>query len=393
MRTLFPSRAGTHRHRLAAGDFASRTETLLLSLGADPLLLEAVLGDLAEECATRSARDGMRAARWWYVREALRSTPHLLASAIRGASWRRRGAFATGAATIAFAITLAASGLLGGVRRPARLVAIGDMGDGVVVNNVKPVRLVMRVLDSSGRTLPDTGVRFRWTSGARIAVSARGVTTCSQPGDALVQASLGTLAAQLILRCRPVRAVRFLRTMHLVVGDPAEELSFAAFDSLGKPVSLLRGEINVEDTSVVAIDVAADGRHLVRGRSPGSSVLDLHVGDRSASTGVHVYARAASLEGIRPGQHRAIPVDLAAGELRSWQLPAAREAYYVTMLPHGDAQHVPRVAIVGANCVLDARSFFCVALHGASVFVYRPREGDQGHTATGTLAVWRREQP
>jgi hypothetical protein len=53
-------------------------ERLLEALGAEPEFRDALLGDLAEDFATRAAHDGERAARRWYWREALRVAPHLL---------------------------------------------------------------------------------------------------------------------------------------------------------------------------------------------------------------------------------------------------------------------------------------------------------------------------
>lgn len=53
-------------------------ERLLEALGAGPEFRDALLGDLAEEYATRTAYDGERAAGRWYWREALRVAPHLL---------------------------------------------------------------------------------------------------------------------------------------------------------------------------------------------------------------------------------------------------------------------------------------------------------------------------
>jgi hypothetical protein len=249
----------------------------------------------------------------------------------------------------------------------------------------------MKVLDARGHVLPDTGGRFRWMSGSPIPVTPHGVVTCTRPGDAIVHASLGTLATQLMLRCRPVRRVRADWMLNLVVGAPAAELPFIALDAEGKPVSLLRGEISIEDTSVASVSLVADGTRLVRARAPGITVLDIRIGDRTAGTGVHVFAPARSPEGIRKGEHRAIPVTLAGGEMTRWSLPAARETYYLTILPDGDEEHVPRMAIMNANCMrgMDAHSFYCVALHGASVFVYHPREGDQTRPVHGTLAVWR----
>ena len=391
MRASFPPRSEAGLRGGARGRKVSRAERLLHALGADPHFVDAVLGDLAEERATRRGRDGARAANWWYVREALRSAPHLVASAIRGASWRRRTVLVTCVAAIAFVVTFAVTSLFRGADVPARLVISGGLGDEVIVNNVQPVRLRMQVLDSSGHVLPDTGVRFRWISGAPIPVSTHGIATCTQSGDAAVRASLGPLTTTLILRCRPVSKVRTLRMVNLVVGDPAMALPFLAVDERGNPVSLLRGEISVEDSSVATLDVAADGTRLVRGRAPGNTILDIRIGNRGAGTGVHVYERASSPEGIRPGQHLAVPVELAGGEMRQWHLAAAPQTYYVAMLPDGDEEHVPRLAIIGANCMpgLDEHSFFCVAQHDASLFVFHSREGDQTRVVRGRLAIWR----
>lgn len=59
-------------------------ELLLESLGAKPEFRESLLGDLAQEFSERAERDGFRAARIWYYREAIHATPHLLRSWSRG---------------------------------------------------------------------------------------------------------------------------------------------------------------------------------------------------------------------------------------------------------------------------------------------------------------------
>ena len=58
-------------------------ESILKGLGADPYLVEVVLGDMAEEYDERAAFYGEIEARRWYEDEALRSVPHLLRSALR----------------------------------------------------------------------------------------------------------------------------------------------------------------------------------------------------------------------------------------------------------------------------------------------------------------------
>ena len=59
---------------------------LLESLGAEIEYREALVGDLAQEFASRAERDGAAKARLWYYREAVRVTPHLLRNASRGFS-------------------------------------------------------------------------------------------------------------------------------------------------------------------------------------------------------------------------------------------------------------------------------------------------------------------
>ena len=267
---------------------------------------------------------------------------------------------------------------------PARLVA--GIADTVIVNSRRPVQLPTQVLDAQGNALPDTGVHYQWTSGMPISVSATGFVTCSQTGDATVRASLGSLATDMLLRCRPVRDVRALRMMNLVVGGPAQELPFEAVGVDGQPVTLLTGNVTVEDSSIATVEGVS-----VRARAGGATGLTMRVGDRRAFASVHVYDRAATPERIRPGQHLAVAVRLAGGEMRRWRLAASPETYYVAMLPDHDDQQMPRLAIVGASCgpALDTHSFFCLARNDASVIVYHPQNIDPAQKLSGTLAVWR----
>ena len=394
MRGSRSSLSASRLQRNGWGEHASSFERLLHFLGADRAFVDAVLGDLAEERAARTLSDGARSARLWYLGEALRSMPHLVASSMRGASGRRRAMSMLWLAASALAVTFAVRAVLN-ARAPAQLLATGTAGDGIVVNNKRPVRLTMRVLDARGRVLPDSGVRYRWLSGAPIPVSPRGVTTCTHAGDAVVRASLGTLVTQLVLRCRPVNDVRAAWVVNLIRGGSGVTLPIQALDEHGNEVSLLRGELTMEDTSVATLSVAADDTRIVRPRAPGATILGIHIGDYSMGTSVRVYERASTVEGIRKGQMLAVPVELAGGDVRQWQLPGGREAYSLTVLPDDDGDRVPRLAIVGANCVdgFGTEGLFCVALHGATVFVYHSRDGDQSRPERGMLAVSRQLKP
>jgi hypothetical protein len=265
----------------------------------------------------------------------------------------------------------------------ARLVA--GNADTIVVNNQKPVQLPMRVFDAAGHSLDSAGVQYQWTAGVPVSVSATGVVTCTQAGDATVRASLGRLTTQLILLCRPVGRVRSLRMMNLVVGGPAQELPFDAVDADGRPVTLLTGQVTVEDSTIATVEGVR-----VRARTTGSTGLTMRIGDRLAYASVHVYERARTPEGIRAGQRLAVPVRLGGGEMRRWRISASPDNYFLAILPDNDAHPAPALAIVGANCSpgLGPQSYFCLAQHDASVIVYHPQQVDFSQRVSGTLAVW-----
>jgi len=269
--------------------------------------------------------------------------------------------------------------------RPARLVA--GLSDTVIVNNVLPMRMPMHVFDAAGHVLPDTGVRFQWTSGAPIPVSSRGPVTCTHAGDATLRASLGALVTPFLVRCRPVRDVFGGRMLNLLVGDSSQMLSFAPVDSAGRPVTLFTAGISY-DSAIVTIE-----GWRIHARAPGSASIDVYIGDSFAHWWVQVYERAQSLEGMRPGDHRAVPVRLAGGEMRSLQLPPSPPPVSVTILPDRDSLRVPRLAMLGANCnggfTTGQRGYWCFALHGASVVAYHPKEEHPKEEWSGIIAVAR----
>lgn len=272
--------------------------------------------------------------------------------------------------------------------RPVRLVA--GVNDTVIVNNRRAIRIPMRVLDGAGRILPDSGVRYQWRSGTPVSVTAAGVATCDTAGDATIQASLGPIATRVVLRCRPVDEVRSLRMLNLVIGDPPQELPFEAVDAADQPVALLTGQLVIRDSSIAT----AQGLSIVP-RAAGATSLDMRIGDHTAHASVHVYRPVATFGVLQPGDHVALAVSLSPGDLRRFRLPAAREVYFVTVIPDREAPARPRLAIVGAGCMpgLDVASHFCLARQDAEVIVYHPPRTGAAPEARGTLAIWRQEKP
>src|SRR5258706_5750919 len=268
---------------------------------------------------------------------------------------------------------------------PARLVA--GLSDTVIVNNVLPMRMPMHVFDAAGHVLPDTGVRFQWTSGASIPVASRGLVACTQAGAASLRASVGALVTPFLVRCRPVRDVFGGRMLHLLVGDSSQMLSFAPVDSAGRPVTLFTAGISY-DSAIVTIE-----GWRIHARAPGSASIDVYIGGSWAHWWVQVYERAQSLEGMRPGDHRAVPVHLAGGEMLSLQLPPSPPPVSVTILPDRDTLRVPRLAMLGANCnggfTTGQRGYWCFALHRASGVAHHPKKEDPKGEWSGMIAAAR----
>jgi len=277
---------------------------------------------------------------------------------------------------------------------PSRLVV--GFGDTVVVHNTRPVQLSLQVFDAAGHALPDTGVRFEWTSGATVPISPKGVVTCTHMGDATLRASLGPVVKSVVVRCRPVHDVLGGGPVNLVMGDLPYDLWFEAVDSAGRRVRPLTAVLTVDDTTVVT----REGWR-IRAAAPGETGVDVWVGDSSAHWFVRVFEPAATFDSIRVGQHLAVPVRLAGGEQRTWQIPPSRKEFSVQILSGGDTLRAPRLAVLGANCMsrtpLDMPpvpwGYTCLAWHGAAVIAYHPRNVDPAREWAGTVAVVRGDRP
>ncbi|HEX6535019.1 MAG TPA: permease prefix domain 2-containing transporter [Gemmatimonadaceae bacterium] len=374
-------------------------ERLLLALGADPAFSEAVLGDLAEEYARRVSLEGVAAARWWYAREALRTAPHLARSALRRARRHRPALLAAWIAGGALVATGALIALFAGNGPPARLVVgAGYPAGGVVLNNVRPVRLPIQVLDARGHLLDATGVRYQWMSGAPMSVSASGVVTCTRRGDATVRASLGPLATDVLVRCRPVRGIRATGFNDFVLGEPPRELPVEFIGVDGQPVMLLSGRASIGDSAVATLDGL-----LIRPRGPGRTWLSLKVGDRWTGASIRVFRPVRTLEGLRPEQRPdqrfvAAPVRLARGESVRWPLPVG--LFSLVFLPdrtaeRGASQAAPALSVDGPIMCMPAPgprvyNSHCLARGpGATVTAAHPGAG--AATIAGALAIaWER---
>ncbi|MDQ6737852.1 MAG: hypothetical protein M3Z30_09155, partial [Gemmatimonadota bacterium] len=286
---------------------------MLRHLGADPDFADAVLGDLAEEYAYRTERDGSSSARCWYAGEAIRSAPHFVRSWYRYAQVHARGqivAVFAGIAATSFVVVLAIVTRDG---PPARL-EFGASNE-IVINNEEPVHIPVRVLDARGHTLEQPGMRFRYLSGAPIRMSANGIVTCSYMADALVRVSVGDLNRDFLIRCRPIRMMDVLNFGDFIEGDPPTRLNLVAQSPDGRSVGLVAGTMTVTDTTVASLD----GLYL-RPRAPGFTRVIVSAGDRNAVLPVEVLKRRNTPSDLKPFQAFSAPLEMHTGETKRWSV-------------------------------------------------------------------------
>jgi hypothetical protein len=311
------------------------TDRALLALGGDPAFVADLLGDLSEEYTYRSAHDGIYAAGLWYVREVVRSTPHLVWNAIRHGTPAARARLAAYILAVIVSLSVLTIAWLTRNGPPARLIAgSGADSNGIVVNNLGPVNLSMRVLDAAGHRLERTDVRYQRVSGVSIPVSTRGVIKCTQRGDAIVRASLVPLHRDFVIHCEPVRKIRDAGWGNFVVGGPAGMLTVDAIGLDGQPVTRIGARLRVEDSTVATLD--SSGR--LRPLRPGQTWIDIEIGDRREGALVTVYEPVRTFEGLRPDQRWLVaPIRLARGASIRWPLPTG--VFFLTFSP--DSSEVP----------------------------------------------------
>ena len=364
-------------------------ERLLGALGAHSSFADAVLGDLAEERALRTERQGHVRAQLWYAHEAARAVPHLLWNAVRhgGPSGRLRVAALLGGLAAVPALALA---LLLREAPPATLVFEGQRGsdieNGVVLNTRHPIQLETHVLDARGHQLPPATAQYQWVAGVPMDVTSNGVVTCREHGDAEVRASAGHVATTLVVRCRPVTQVSGDMVMSLLAGTAGTEIPFTARGPNGRLEQLVAFEARVRDTGVAVLE----GLH-IRPVAAGATVVTVSIGEARANVWVNVYEPVSTLAGLRPDQRLvSAPVQLAAGDSIQWPLPLGE--LWLRFTPASRSQPAPRIVVHGQVTCIPAfgptdQARCSVRAPGAWVRITHPRAA-RGKIA-GRLALER----
>jgi hypothetical protein len=168
----------------------------------------------------------------------------------------------------------------------------------------------------------------------------------------------------------------------LVAGDSGHDLAFAALAPDGRPVTLLAGELHVEDSTIATLTGIR-----IRPVAPGQTFVMVRIGDGVSRTGVSVFERVRTLSGLRPDQRLVVaPVRLARGDTIRWPLPKGR--FWMQYDRASGAQPIPTFAVDGQiMCMPEPAlrpavdNFACLVRgRGASLRITHPG------TATGEIA-------
>ena len=370
---------------------------LLRHIGADPHFAEAVLGDLAEEFAYRTERDGGASARWWYALEGVRSAPHFVRSWFRYAQLHARGQIVAVFGGIAATSLVLVLAILARNGPPARLEF--GASNQIVINNEQPVHVPVQVLDARGHTLQQSEIHFRYVSGAPIHMSPNGIVTCNYMADALVRVSLGDLSRDLMIRCRPISTMELMNGGDYIEGDPPSRLNLVAAAPDGRSVGLVAGSMTVSDTTVATLDGL-----MLTPRRPGTARVVVRAGDRKADMPVRVWKRMPSPAALKPLEAYSAKLDMRTGETRRWSIGRGLHMFSLTdSSPDGsidadpfaqpDASPRLTLASLNANCIHIGPNqvYMCAALNDAEVIVYAPRRAPSDRRFSSRLVIRRME--
>jgi hypothetical protein len=299
-------------------------------------------------------------------------------------------------ATITIAVCVVGAAALVAFRtvrpRPTQLAASGGVdNDTIVVNTTQPTRLGVYVLDQYGRRLPaDTAVQFRLISGA-IDLSATGATTCTRREDAVVHAAFVGLAREFVLHCRPVVSLEALSWIDLVVGGKPRDLTFVAHGPDGAPVTELRGTVTIGNASVAEVVGTA-----VRAKSPGMTVADIEVGNRTAHIAIQVYQIVTSFVN-HPRNERLLAMQVRLGRGDTIVVPLPKAAFWVKYFSTDAGTTPPTIELRGqGSCTTgdglhvkrvekDEYAKYCLTYDGATLMIAHGSVGAE--VVNGTVAI------
>jgi hypothetical protein len=274
------------------------------------------------------------------------------------------------------ALTMVASLFASACSDPAQ-TRIAVTSDTLVINGPRPVTIPALVVRGDGRTVSNARLTYSSTSEI-VRLSPDGHVACAHAGDAVVVVSRRTAKTPVVVLCRPIRSFGLSGGVApLWVGGPPVAITMSAFDSAGKPVSPLRGTVQIRDDSIARI---INGRVYALAR--GHTRVDMDFAGVATSVPIKVVERA-----VHDSVH------LVGGELESWRVsPGYYEVQLATSSHNGDSTGL-ELGAFNASCarapVNRGQHYFCILRKGASFIVRNSKPVGPRSTLDGELIVLR----
>ncbi len=362
-------------------------------IGLDVDLVDQLIGDLVEECAQHTGRARIFA-RAWCLGQLVRSLPYLALSTLRRGNPRARLRLTASISIVLLAIAAGAAAMQLRDGPPARLLPDrAQEGDGIVINNILPVAMPMRVVDARGHTLDVHTVRYERVAGDQMTISQAGVLTCVSKGDATVRASLADLVSLINVHCRPVTEIDASSWMDFVPGDAPRAIPFVAIGVDNQAVGDLRGSMQIADSSIARLTNST-----VTPRAIGTTMLTVTIGDKRTHIAVVVHEPVTRLDNLTPTQ-RNVAIMIGMPPHSRVEFPAPRGTMWVKYLPRDGGLTPPTIHFEGPGFCLDGDASrahwlptdeygaYCFAGAGARIVVSRAESGT--NSLRGALLIER----
>jgi hypothetical protein len=126
-------------------------------------------------------------------------------------------------------------------------------GDTLVINGLQPVLLGVRAFNWHGLEIPKPRLMYSGLPSSLAHASADGHVRCKSTGDATLTVAQGTLEKRILVRCRPIMAFGPHQRIDLELGGPPDTLTIDPIGYDRRPVTLLRGQAKLRDSSVAQL--------------------------------------------------------------------------------------------------------------------------------------------
>ena len=263
-------------------------------------------------------------------------------------------------------------------------VAIRVAYDTLIVNGPHPVLLGARALNRGGHSVWPRWLRYASSDTSVAVATSDDAVTCKETGDATIAIRRGSIARNMLVRCRPIVGFWF-QGVRLELGGGPKPLEVDPRGPRGKPVTLLQGRSSIADPHVAQMH-----DQMLYPVSVGQTEVAVEF-----SGGTHTSVRVTVTERVIEK-----PLELVAGEFRAFHVEKGR--YEILLDGPGANGRDPSlvIAMPRGNCASgwkqgeSVQHYFCSAKNDEETIVVRNTlPPGSGQVLVGALHVIRLPSP